>query len=622
VASENRWGYNDQLKACPQAGNANNKSQTGGVAMVLREAFIRTMMPALLLAAVVAGNAAAQTASVSIDKLDAPNPVVAGTNLSYTITVSNEGPDSAANVVVTDPLPAGTTFVSLSMPGGWNCAVPAVGATGTMTCGKPSVAVGSEAFTLIVKVAASVQGGTLIANSATVSSTTADPNINDNTSSRSTQVTALANLSVTKQGSPSPVTAGTNLSYVITAGNAGPSDAAAASWSDTLPGATTFVSLASPAGWNCSTPAVGSGGTVSCTRAAFAPGSAQFTLIVGVPSSVAGGTVLSNTATLSSATPDSSAGNDAATATSTVAAVADLSVIKQAGANPVPAGANLTYNITVNNVGPSNAANASLSDPLPAGTTFVSLAAPAGWVCQTPAIGSGGTLTCSRTSAPPGGNAFTLVVNVPAVRGGTVLSNTATVSSATTDPNSSGNTSTATVTVISRANVSGIKFVSGLFARSGEVTYTIVLHNAGPETQWDNPGDEFIDVLPSGLTLLDASATSGTALATPGNNTVTWNGSIAAGASVTLTIHALIAADASIGQTFSNQGHIAYDADGDGINEASAVTDDLTGLPRATVFALPASPVDIPALDPYLLLLLAVLLACAAMYRRRPRARP
>ena len=73
-------------------------------------------------------------ADLEITNVDAPDPVVAGQNLTYTITVTNNGPDPAGTVSLTDTLPAGTTFVSLSTPGGWSCTTPAVGAGGTISC--------------------------------------------------------------------------------------------------------------------------------------------------------------------------------------------------------------------------------------------------------------------------------------------------------------------------------------------------------------------------------------------------------------------------------------------------------------------------------------------------------
>src|SRR5262249_1048778 len=78
------------------------------------------------------------------------------------------------------------------------------------------------------------------------------------------------------------------------------------------------------------------------------------------------------------------------------------------------------------------------------------------------------------------------------------------------------------------AFVSATKTVSGTFNPGGTITYTVTLTNGSGQAQLDNPGPEFNDVLPSSLTLVSATATSGTAVAAVATNTVTWNGSIAA----------------------------------------------------------------------------------------------
>src|SRR5438105_4694870 len=75
----------------------------------------------------------AQSASVSIFKVASPNPAVAGQDLTYDVTASNEGPSDAQNVAVDDPLPAGTTFASVAAPAGWSCTTPAVSTNGTPT---------------------------------------------------------------------------------------------------------------------------------------------------------------------------------------------------------------------------------------------------------------------------------------------------------------------------------------------------------------------------------------------------------------------------------------------------------------------------------------------------------
>jgi uncharacterized repeat protein (TIGR01451 family) len=128
--------------------------------------------------------------------------------------------------------------------------------------------------------------------------------------------------------------------------------------------------------------------------------------------------------------------------------------------------------------------------------------------------------------------------------------------------------------VASLPQVTGTKTVSGQFVPGGSVTYTIVLSNAGNAAQGDNPGNEFTDVLPAPLQLFSATASSGTAVATLATNTVGWNGSIAAGASVTITIVATIPANAVPGTMVTNIGSIATDADNNGSNETTRSTDD------------------------------------------------
>src|SRR6202011_5891026 len=90
-----------------------------------------------------------------------------------------------------------------------------------------------------------------------------------------------------------------------------------------------------------------------------------------------------------------------------IAAPADLAVVKT-GPATATAGTVISYTINVTNNGPNPAINASLTDTLPAGTTFVSLTAAAGWSCTTPAVGAGGTVSCTNGSVAVGPNVFTL----------------------------------------------------------------------------------------------------------------------------------------------------------------------------------------------------------------------
>src|SRR5205809_4145190 len=75
------------------------------------------------------GHAAPASADLSVTKEDSPDPVNTGSNLTYTITVNNNGPDAAANASWSDTLPSGTTFVTLPDVSGWSCTTPAAGIT-------------------------------------------------------------------------------------------------------------------------------------------------------------------------------------------------------------------------------------------------------------------------------------------------------------------------------------------------------------------------------------------------------------------------------------------------------------------------------------------------------------
>jgi uncharacterized repeat protein (TIGR01451 family) len=120
----------------------------------------------------------------------APEPVRSESNLTYTITVQNAGPDAAGNVAVMFVVPAGTTFVSADVPGG-SCTTPTPGGTGTVTCTIPSLASGATATaTVVVNVTA--PAGSNVDATASVTSTAVDTNAaNDAASVRSSVITPV-----------------------------------------------------------------------------------------------------------------------------------------------------------------------------------------------------------------------------------------------------------------------------------------------------------------------------------------------------------------------------------------------------------------------------------------------
>ena len=132
------------------------------------------------------------SADLSVTKSDSPDPVLAGQNITYTVTVRSNGPSAAASASLTDPVPANTNFQGIAAAPGWACVTPAVGATGTITCTRASVpALSIHTFTILVQVNVGTPVNTIIANTATISSATPDP-VPANTGSASTTVSALA----------------------------------------------------------------------------------------------------------------------------------------------------------------------------------------------------------------------------------------------------------------------------------------------------------------------------------------------------------------------------------------------------------------------------------------------
>jgi uncharacterized repeat protein (TIGR01451 family) len=134
------------------------------------------------------------SADLSLTKVDGADPMMAGRELSYLVTVTNGGPDAASTVGWSDTLPTGTTFVALSAPGGWSCTTPAVGAGGSVSCSTASLAVGSAAFTLAVAIDPGLAEGTILANTATATTATSDPDAADRTATATTTVVAYFEL--------------------------------------------------------------------------------------------------------------------------------------------------------------------------------------------------------------------------------------------------------------------------------------------------------------------------------------------------------------------------------------------------------------------------------------------
>ena len=165
-------------------------------------------------------------------KSASPNPVVAGSQLTYTFTTTNNGPSGATGVTLSDTLPAGVQYVSSSSSQG-----TVTNNNGTLSVQLGSLAAGAVATTNVVVTVNPGDTGS-ITNTVTVTGNQPDPNLSNNTSTVTTQVSQSVDLALVKTASPNPVKAGQQLTYTLTATNNGPSNATGVTIVDTLPAGT------------------------------------------------------------------------------------------------------------------------------------------------------------------------------------------------------------------------------------------------------------------------------------------------------------------------------------------------------------------------------------------------
>ncbi|MEO8035849.1 MAG: DUF11 domain-containing protein, partial [Acidobacteriota bacterium] len=486
-----------------------------------------------------------ESSDLSVTK-SAPAAGTAGTPIDYSITIASAGPDPAAAAVLSDTLPAGTTFVSLTPSTGpsFSCSTPTPGNSGTVNCVFPTLASGASAiFTLRVQLGGGLTTGTIVTNTATASSATADPTPGNDSQSASTTVTATADVSVVKTG-PATATAGSTIPYSITVMNSGPSDAANTTITDVVPAGTTFVSITQSTGplFSCSNVA----GTVTCSIPSLVNGaSATFTLTVN---NGAGTGTVTNTATVASTTSDSNGPNNSSSTSANATTSADLAVTKSGPANAGPASV-VHYIVTVRNNGPSTASTVTLSDTVPSGSTFTSLSQTAGptFSCTTPAVGGTGAVVCTIGSLPNGSVAtFDIGVSTTAT-GGVTLTNIATASSATSDPVPPNNSATATTIVAAgSADLTIVKTASSpSVVKNTQFTYTLAISNAGPTAAG---GVSVADVLPAGVTFVSSTPSQGSCSGT--TTVVCTLGTLAA--SGTASIALVVQAGSTSGSAISN----------------------------------------------------------------------
>jgi uncharacterized repeat protein (TIGR01451 family) len=390
-------------------------------------------------------------------------------------------------------------------------------------------------FTFVVTVPSTIASGTNLTQTASVSSTTADPNTSNNSVTVNTLVANTADLSVTNSPNPVPVQANNTITYTQVVMNSGPSTATNANLTETLPANTTAQTLTGTGTWSCNI------GTLTCSNASFAPGSATITYTVLVNAGTPAGTAINETASVNSSITDPNTSNNTATAADVVASAtqADLVVTNAASPTSVAAGSNVTYTQAVNNKGPAAASGATFTQVTPPNTNFQSITPPAGWNCATtPAVGGTGTITCTATGtlAVNSTGTFTLVLQVNSgTPSGTNITDTATATATNIVPTITTNTASATV-VVANANSADLAIVKTAtpnpVTEGTALTYSLAVTNNGPASATNVT---VTDTLPSTVTYLQSTTTQGSCSEAGGSVTCLL-GTMANGGTATITI--------------------------------------------------------------------------------------
>lgn len=499
----------------------------------------------------------APNVDLSIVKSTANAPFKLGTEVAYTLAVSNHNVSGAtaaiAPITITDQLPPGLSFLYSSTTVGapWVCA-----ATGdadnngvadgydTVTCTRYTNISPGETATMNLQVLVSgstVTGTNAITNQARVtSSSDACANFScantNNRTTLSTTVTPTSDLAIAKTLSSSFV-AGETGTYAIKVTNNGPSNyGGTVVVIDTLPSGFSFNAAGSGGnGFSCSA----SGQTVTCTKSGglLAGASSSFTLPVTISSSTTG--LRSNTATFDSATLTSANDptgdtNDSSSVDVTVQAnTSVLTLEKDDGDGETPdeptdpklqtafsQGGQGKYTLVVTNGGPASAQRpVTVSDTLPSDLTYAGYSLTSNWKC-TGTVGSS-NFSClyglwsdtngdgNRFNDATGFTALDLPANTTsgvevlvAVNGSAAVgtrSNTAQVTSANGGSAVGSETTNITAPADLQVQKSGLSTATA----GGTGTYSLTVTNLGPGVS--APDIYLTDYLPTGLSYISYS---------------------------------------------------------------------------------------------------------------------
>ncbi len=362
--------------------------------------------------------------------VDNPSPSESET-VSITVGARNAGPNEATNVQITDLLPAGLTYVSSIMDQGTYDGISGIWDIGTISH--------NQSLNLVITATVDVgaAGNTLTCTATVTASDLVDTDTDNN--SASAEISVVANsgsdLAITISVDDDTVNEGQSFSYTISVTNHGPDNATNVQINDNLG---IFLSLIT----SVANRGTYDGGTGNWDLGYLNNGETETLTLTASPNASTSGSIISNTAAITALDQsDSNSDNDSYSVDITVNSV-DVQIVKLVNDNAPNETSIISYTIAATNLGPGEATFFRISDPLPAGITFVSASASQGTYNESTGVWDIGTVANAIS--------HTLSVSVSVDEGtlGDTISNTASLGNvAQNETNPANNTSTTSITV-------------------------------------------------------------------------------------------------------------------------------------------------------------------------------
>ncbi|MDF1841148.1 MAG: DUF11 domain-containing protein [Rubripirellula sp.] len=445
---------------------------------------------------------AAPQINLSLTKGASPTTVVVGENVTFTIMVSNAGPNEATGVTVLDQLPSGVAFVSSnatqgtynSSTGIWNIGAISVGGSRTLTITANVTAPGQKINT------AQVQTADQPDSDSTPGNGVESENDQDSVTIEAPQI----DLELTKTAVPTSVVVGEQVEFTISLTTQGPSEATGVVVKDFLPTGISFIGSSASRGsynvqnglWTVGTVGALESPTLTLTGRVDTPGEKT------------------NTAQVQAADQpdiDSTPGNDVEEeddqdSVTILAPQIDLALVKSVDNNMPDVGETITFTLDLSNAGPDIATGVRVRDLLPTGLDFVSHSTLTGSYNAGTGIWNVGTVPANESVsleilAVPTTTA--MIANITEV----VAADQPDASSTPDNNDPSENDQSSVIIGAQQIDLELTKTVDNPTPNVNDtITFSIEVNNDGPS---DATGVVVQDQLPDGLTLTSSTTTAG-----------------------------------------------------------------------------------------------------------------